>query len=448
MPKSIGSPEVEMFTDVLRGLASDLKKIASSIEILPPLKSLRPSSDNSTLKSALSKSLSQISFVTESMSSMKLKPVAGATGNPVYDRIRYSAYHELEICIDAYYSSENSDPMSLDLFNDHCEALIGTSVNTEAVDSLTGANALCFAAGSGSTELTLALIKRGYSVNCRDLKLRTPIFWAVSRGNLEICQLLIKHGAKLTLTNNLGNTVLHLATKLGRFEILPILVKILEFPDIPGKDRKTPLHLAVAGNFLEAVQTLMDYGACAAEQDSRGWSALHFAAHSGNLEICSLLLKRSNKSLREIRDREGLNAADIAAKFKPGNSKLKNLLDDSPIVETPRAAQLLFAKSDKICMQLSGKFSEIYKIEIKDCTNNCVRLVHLKRGSENVEEANGAVTLWIPAAHLVKGRNFQVRLAGGVWSKPAVLEPRKCALCPSVAISETDTYCQLHFRRN
>ena len=446
MSKSIDSPEVELFTNVLRGLASDLKKIASSIEIRPPLKACRH--ENSTVKSALSKSLSQISFLTDSMATMKLKPLSNESGNAVYERIKYSAHHELEICIDAYYSSENTDPFSLGLFNDHCEALIATNSNTEAVDPHTGANALFFAAGSGSTELTLALIKRGYSVNCRDLKLRTPLFWAVSRGNLEICQILVTHGAKLTLANTMGNTAMHLAAKLGKSEILSVLLRNLEFPDVPGKDHKTPLHVAVAGNFFEAVQTLMDYGACAAQQDSRGWSALHFAAHAGNLEICTLLLKRSNATLREIRDREGLNPAAIAAKSKPGNFKLKNLLDDTPVIETPRAAQLVFAKSDRMCMQISGKSESVYKIEIRDCTNNCVRMVHLKRGSENVEEVNGAVTLWIPAGHLIKGRNFQVRLAGGVWSKPAVLEPRKCSLCPSVTISETDNYCQLHFRRN
>jgi len=441
------APEVELFTSVLRGLASDLKKIASSVEIRPPQKSSRSQSGNYSVKSALSKSLSQISFLTESMSQTRLVQLPNKTGNPVLDRIKQSAHQELEICIDAYYSSENVSPLTEHYFSAHCEALIAVSPDLEAVDPSTGANALFFAAGSGSVELTQALLKRGFSANTRDKKLRTPLFWAVGRGHLEISSLLIANGAKYYVENSQGNSVLHLAAQLGRDDFLPCLLRGFESPDVPGRGGQTPLHIAVCRKFLGFAKILVKNGASVETQDARGFTALHFAVKNEDLEISSFLISCSEAVLG-VKDREGLTPGDLAAKLAPGNTNLKDLLENpEPAKVVP--PQLLFAGHEKMCMQFACKKSkDNFRGEIRDCSNLCVRQFFLKRGSESVEESKGMVTLWLPVTHLVKGRNFQVRLIGGLWSNAVTLVARRCAICPSVTISEYDDYCQLHLRKN
>ena len=54
----------------------------------------------------------------------------------------------------------------------------------------------------------------------------------------------------------------------------------------------TPLHMAVAGDHIEAVKVLLKAGASLDAQDILGRCCLHVAAETGHDEIMKLLLRR------------------------------------------------------------------------------------------------------------------------------------------------------------
>ena len=111
----------------------------------------------------------------------------------------------------------------------------------------------------------------------------TVLMVASNAGRTEIARSLIEAGAEVN-AERYGFTALLLALKKGRDETARLLID--NGADI-HQDRYglTPLMLAADKDKSELVTLLLERGADIHAKDEGGWTALHFAVHSGREEV-------------------------------------------------------------------------------------------------------------------------------------------------------------------
>ncbi len=99
--------------------------------------------------------------------------------------------------------------------------------------------------------------------NHEDFNKEAPIHVASRCGNVSMLELLFDNGANASLVDGKGRTCLHCAAQSGNNDCLLFLLftgcsTMLEIRDDQGY---TPLHVAVKGNKIECVQSLLEHGA-------------------------------------------------------------------------------------------------------------------------------------------------------------------------------------------
>ncbi|KAI9927077.1 hypothetical protein MW887_003460 [Aspergillus wentii] len=206
-----------------------------------------------------------------------------------------------------------------------------------------GRTALSHASEQGKLEIARLLIEHGASVSARQWSVSgwsegrnpywesgaTPLYYAVSQRHTDIVRLLLLHGAnpearktsgcplvqtaagvdcieivRLLLDKKVdvnarnykdGWAALHAASKIGNTEIIKLLLEHGAFPDIPLRqpDSKTPLHLAIESQKLEAAETLLQYGADSNARMLEDVTLLHLAAAGGWVPGIELLVSNS-----------------------------------------------------------------------------------------------------------------------------------------------------------
>jgi ankyrin repeat protein len=119
----------------------------------------------------------------------------------------------------------------------------------------------------------------------------TPLLGiAAYEGQLETVKLLLKYGADVNSTSG-GRSAIHYAVEKNYHQILSALVLCgadIELTD--AETNQTPLQIAVEGNHIETVETLLEAGADADAEASPMSPPLIRAARLGYLEIAKLLI--------------------------------------------------------------------------------------------------------------------------------------------------------------
>jgi phospholipid transport system substrate-binding protein len=72
-------------------------------------------------------------------------------------------------------------------------------------------------------ETLRVLLNRGADVNAQDIKLRTPLHFAIEYNNYEMVKALLENGADKNRNDNIGRSPLRLATDQGKLEIVSLL---------------------------------------------------------------------------------------------------------------------------------------------------------------------------------------------------------------------------------
>lgn len=178
---------------------------------------------------------------------------------------------------------------------------------------------LCAAAFYGSQKCISYLLANGAAVDYRDLKNRTPIFYAVANNNLESIDSLYYSGAELEAVDDDGMTLLHFAVIFESFDALVWNYGIGTY-HVSVKDKKgqTPLHLAASSMNTQILSFLCDCGADPNAKSSKQATPFHYAALKPNIENLRILLKAG---------------ADISAKDNGGLqpyhwAEVKNLVEN------------------------------------------------------------------------------------------------------------------------
>jgi ankyrin repeat protein len=166
----------------------------------------------------------------------------------------------------------------------------------------------------------------------RDADGLSPLQRALYDGRPEIAEILLDRGAEMGLfeavalgrTDEVGRLVgrskkrigayspdgftpLHLAAYFGHGDTAEFLLD--KGADIEARSKNrylrhvTPLHSAAAGRQNEVALLLLERGADPNAAQPGGWTALHQAAASGNLELCKALVAYGAERTRMADDR-------------------------------------------------------------------------------------------------------------------------------------------------
>jgi ankyrin repeat protein len=83
---------------------------------------------------------------------------------------------------------------------------------------------------------------------------------------------------------------IHYAAQSGNVKLLTQMAARGHRLDLPTADKWTPLHFAVFGRHIDAARFLISQDVSVNVRTSKGLSPLHFAGHSGDEYILTLLV--------------------------------------------------------------------------------------------------------------------------------------------------------------
>ncbi|XP_044044768.1 protein phosphatase 1 regulatory subunit 12C isoform X4 [Siniperca chuatsi] len=207
-------------------------------------------------------------------------------------------------------------------------------INCSNADGITALHQACI---DGSIEIVSFLLEHGANVNQVDSEGWTPLHVAASCGYPDIADFLLQRGASLSAVNCDGDVPLDIALDETTDSLLQgytlrqgvdlEAAKQLEEEQImtdartwlhegPPADVRhprtgaTPLHVAAAKGYLEALKILCQCGLDVSAKDFDGWTPLHAAAHWGQGEACRVLAEQLCNM--EARSNAGQTPFDVA----------------------------------------------------------------------------------------------------------------------------------------
>ncbi|KAJ2980593.1 hypothetical protein NQ176_g2544 [Zarea fungicola] len=172
---------------------------------------------------------------------------------------------------------------------------------------------------------------------------QTAMHRAAWGGSPDVAKKLVEYKFDVFPKDNRGVTPLHIAAELGNEAVLEFLItRITTTDEINRKhhtttideinsNSQTALHYAALRGEFDCAQLLVDAGASRHSQDCFGWTPLHCAAGSGNLDVIQLLLGGETNAAQDY-----VNCRDAKHGWRPihfaamsGNTEAVDLLVQS-----------------------------------------------------------------------------------------------------------------------
>lgn len=151
--------------------------------------------------------------------------------------------------------------------------------------------ALLRSAGMGLVDGIEAALARGAQVDATDTRGHTPLMKAAERGHQGAINLLLKQKADVRRLATDGRTTA-LGLAVGDFATAKLLIEGGAPADTQGTRGSTALINAADSGLVDRVTFLLQRGASVDLKNDDGNTALYFAATSGQVEVVKLLLQR------------------------------------------------------------------------------------------------------------------------------------------------------------
>nr|KAI8750039.1 transient receptor potential cation channel subfamily A member 1 [Biomphalaria glabrata] len=153
------------------------------------------------------------------------------------------------------------------------------------------------AAELNDTDVVNVLLDNGVDANWTGENGMTALHYAAAKDNGEVMKVLIQRGGKPCKKCDYGYYPIHLAAKCAAASAMEAIIdkalqagytreQILSFKD---RENNLPLHAAVNGGNIKAVQVCLSAGASVQAQQDDGSTPLHFACAQGNFEMIKLM---------------------------------------------------------------------------------------------------------------------------------------------------------------
>lgn len=156
----------------------------------------------------------------------------------------------------------------------------GVSVN---INDGWGNSPLCSAVKSGSAAVAGYLLKKGATLDFRELFTKcTYLHFVADTENIDVCKCLVAHGCDANARDVTGCTPLHAAATSGNVEMANILLEACANINVVDSFNRTPFFNAAAEGRIEMLRLLFSHGADPRVCDANGTSPLLTA-----IEYCS-----------------------------------------------------------------------------------------------------------------------------------------------------------------
>jgi ankyrin repeat protein len=177
-----------------------------------------------------------------------------------------------------------------------------------------GRRAIHHAVLSGHTDIIQHLLMTGSPINVVDAAGKTPMHHAVEGKQLDVVRYLLEKGASLRCrTYQEDETPLHVAARLGYTEICRALLTRAGNLNLKSRRDATALTLAVKEKHYTIVNLLCDAGANMEESNEKGQTPLLIAVELSSAEMCRKLLGYgANPNARDLRGRTCLHYLSMA----------------------------------------------------------------------------------------------------------------------------------------
>uniref|UniRef100_A0AAX7SSZ2 Ankyrin repeat domain 52 n=1 Tax=Astatotilapia calliptera TaxID=8154 RepID=A0AAX7SSZ2_ASTCA len=207
------------------------------------------------------------------------------------------------------------------------QILIQNGGEIDCVDKY-GNTPLHVAAKYGHELLISTLMTNGADTARRGIHGMFPLHLAVLYGFSDCCRKLLSSGFivssmskehvlsagfDINTPDNFGRTCLHAAAS-GGYQCTVTLVSAGAEVNEPDQTGCTPLHYSAASQaFSSCLEHLLDNGADPSMVNSKGYSAVHYAAYHGNKQNLELLLEMSFNALGDIESSIPVSPLHLAA---------------------------------------------------------------------------------------------------------------------------------------
>lgn len=208
------------------------------------------------------------------------------------------------------------------------------------------------AASVGDVLTMSKMVNEGVHVNVSFQESGTPLHAAVRSERVDVIEyLLVECGANPKLSDGQGRTAIHEAARVGNLDALKLMVKVPGMKRVvtsrDTNQRCTPLHLACDGGHLDVVRYLTKTNGGINKRDSKGRTALHYAAKEGRTDILAVLLDNGAKIETRLRNRTAFSVATaMNSSLKAIKSLLNRGASTSSIIDYGFTALHLAASAD------------------------------------------------------------------------------------------------------
>jgi len=160
-----------------------------------------------------------------------------------------------------------------------------------------GETPLYYACKNGHEAMVKYLVEQGAEINISECNY-IPLHGACENGNEAIVDYLVEREADLNInTSETNDSPLHIACRHGHESIVKYLVEHGANVNTINRDRRTPLHEALALECVheKIVNDLVEHGASVNQKDSKGKTPFHLALDNGNKNIIKYLISNGAK---------------------------------------------------------------------------------------------------------------------------------------------------------
>ncbi|XP_076804273.1 uncharacterized protein LOC143448417 isoform X6 [Clavelina lepadiformis] len=191
-----------------------------------------------------------------------------------------------------------------------------------------GNSALHIASLAGKLPVVQLLLEKGADPNSQAQNAFTPLYMAAQEGHEDIVDYLLKHGANQSISTEDGFTPLAVALQESKDKVVALLLD----NDVKGKVKLPALHIASRKDDVKAAALLLQndntadtaFNMMVNRTTESGFTALHIAAHYGNVNVGTLLLNRG--AIVDFQAKNGITPMHVAA--KRGHTRFCSLLID------------------------------------------------------------------------------------------------------------------------